>query len=279
MKNQSNNTFQVFGLRAVLFICVSLFLLLSSPGEGDTDRKEHFRQGRINLEALHYSEAVSNLSLAQKEFPLLEDYTLYYLAEAYHGMGDHQKSLESIRCLLEKYAATPLRKRARMAEIREEKEISGDVIKLYEAYIKDYQTDEAALYFYGKALKEAGNTAKASTVFKKIYIGAGEFSGSALSEFKTEDLTSKDIIERASNQFRRYDFAEAEQDLRHALSKDDGSCRTELLKNLGYSLFKQKKYIEASEVFGRVDDFYYRARSLYRAGDKKEFDSALEDLI
>lgn len=279
MKNRKKNTFQVFGLRTVLFICALFFLLLSSPGEGDTDCKEHFRQGRKNLESLRYSEAVSNLSLAQKDFPSLEDYTLYYLSEAYHEMGDHQKALETIHSLLERYPATPLRKKVRMAEIRETKEISGDVIKLYEAYIKDYQEDETAFFLYGKALLEAENTAKASAVFKKIYIGAGEFSSSALSELKVEDLASKDIIERASNQFRRYDFAEAEQDLRQALSKDDGSFRTEIFKNLGYSLFRQKKYVEAAEVFGRVDDLYYKARSLYRAGDKKGFDTALENLI
>jgi soluble lytic murein transglycosylase len=279
MKKHKNNTFQVFGLRTVLFACLSFFLLLSNTSEGDTDCREHFRQGRKNLEALRYSEAVSNLSLAQIEFPLLEDYTLYYLAEAYHGLGDHQKSLETIHSLLERCPETPLRKRVRMAEIREAKDTSGDVIKLYEAYIKDYQEDEAALFLYGKALREAGNTSTASAVFKKIYIGAGEFSSAALSEFKAEDITSKDIIERASNQFRRYDFAEAEQDLRQALSKDEGSFRTEILKNLGYSLFRQKKYVEASEVFGSVDDLYNKARSLYRAGDKKGFDTALENLI
>ena len=87
MKYHRKNTFKVFAFRTVLFACVSVFLLLSNPGEGDTDCKEHFRQGRKDLEALRYSEAVSNLSLAQKEFPLLEDYTLYYLAEAYHGTG------------------------------------------------------------------------------------------------------------------------------------------------------------------------------------------------
>ena len=52
-----------------------------------------------------------------------------------------------------------------------------------------------------------------------------------------------------------------------------------MLKNLGYSLLKQKKYIVAAEVFGSVDDLYYKARSLYRAGDKKGFEAALENLI
>ena len=59
---------------------------------------------------------------------MLEDYTLYYLAEAYHGMGDHQKSLEMAQSLLEKYPATPLRKKARMVEIQEKKETGSDDI-------------------------------------------------------------------------------------------------------------------------------------------------------
>ena len=131
----------------------------------------------------------------------------------------------------------------------------------------------------GRSQKEAGNTAKASAVFKKIYIGAGEFSNSALAELKAEDIKTGDILERASNLFKRYNFAEAERDLRQALVKDDGTYRAEIFKNLGHSLFKQKKYREASEVFGRVGEFYYKARSLYRAGDKKEFEATLSELI
>ena len=222
------NISRVYGFRTVLLVLI--LLLLSTSAESDTDCKAHFRQGRKDLEALRYSDAVSNFSLALKEFPLLEDYTLYYLAEAYHGMGDCRKSLDTIHSLLERYPATPLRKKARVAEIREVKDTGGDVIKLYEAYLKDYQGDEGVLFLYGKALSEAGNTEKASVVFKKIYIGAGKSSQAALSELKAEDLTSRDIIERAYNLFRRYDFAEAEQDLRQALSKDDGGFRTEILK-------------------------------------------------
>ncbi|MBS1235071.1 MAG: hypothetical protein H6R43_787, partial [Nitrospirae bacterium] len=116
MKRLKKNSFPSYGLKTVLFTFITFFLLLSRPGEGDIDGKGYFRQGRKDLEALRYSEAVSNLSLAQREFPLLEDYTLYYLAEAYHGLGDHQKSLEMIQSLLYRYPQTPLRKKARMIE-------------------------------------------------------------------------------------------------------------------------------------------------------------------
>lgn len=267
-------------LRTILYACISLFLLFVNTGSGEIDGRECFRQGKKDLEALRYSEAVSNFTLAQKEFPLLEDYTLYYLAEAYHGLGDHQKSLETIKFLLDKYPATPLRKKARMLELRASKDSgSGDLLTLYEAYIKEYQEDEETLFLYGKLLREAENTAKAAAVFKKIYIGAGEFSISALAELKDEDITVKDILERASNLFKKYNFIEAEQDLRRALAQDNGTYSNELLNNLGLSLFRQKKYREASEVYDRAGDLYYKTRSLYRAGDKQSFNTALSDLI
>ena len=280
MEHHEKNTFHAFASRGILLTFIACFLLFPSRGNGDPDGKGHFKQGREDLKALRYSEAIINLSLAESEYPLLGDYALYFLAEAYHGAGDHKKSLETIQSLLKSCPATPLRKKARMAEIREAKESgSSDMLALYEAYTKEYPEDEEALFLYGKILSETGNTPKASSVFKKVYIDAGEFSHAALAELKPEDVKTTDIVERASNLFRRYNFAEAELDLRQAIEKDDGASRTEILKNLGYSLFKQKKYREAAEVFGRVDDLYYQARSLYRAGDKKAFEATLSELI
>jgi len=253
MKYHDKNTFRPFTSWAVLCIFVACFLLFPSAGNGGLDGKGYFRQGRQDLEALRYSDAVRNLSIAQREFPLLGDYTLYYLAEAYHGLGEYRKSLEATQSLLKNYPATPLRKKARLAEIRETKEsCSRDVPLLYEAYSKEYPEDEDALFLYGKILKEAGNAAKASAVFKKIYIEAGEFSNSALSELRAEDIKADDIIERASNLFKRYNFAEAERDLRQALLKDDGAFRTEILKNLGHSLFRQKNFFQQDDLHAAV---------------------------
>ncbi|RPI38202.1 MAG: hypothetical protein EHM54_01075, partial [Nitrospiraceae bacterium] len=269
-----------FSLKITLFTFISFFLLLINTGIGEISGKEYFRQGRKDLEASRYSEAIRNLSVAQEEFTLLEDYTLYYLAEAYHGLGEHEKSLETLRSLLDKYPATPLKKKARLAEIREAIDSkSCKILSLHEAYVKDYPEDEKTLFLYAKMLRETGDTAKGASVFKKLYVGAGEFSHPALQELNAADISAKDVIERAANLFKRNDFAEAEQELRLALEKESGEARSEILKNLGYSLFRQKKYREAAEVFGGIDDLYYRARSLYRAGDQKGFDATLATLI
>ncbi len=276
----NKNSRQSFRIKTAFFTFISFFMLLINAGSGDIDGKGYFRQGKEDLDAARYSEAVSNLSLSRSEFTLLEDYTLYYLAEAYHGLGEHEKSLETLQSLLCKYPSTPLKKKARMAEIQEAKDCNGsNILSLYEAYVKDYQGDEETLFLYAKMIRETGDTGKASKIFKKIYIDAGEFSRAALAELNTGDISVKDILERASHLFKRYDFADAEQDLRQALGKDSGEDRSEILKNLGYSLFRQKKYREAADVYARIDDLYYKARSLYRAGDRKGFDETLASLV
>lgn len=280
MKFFVKNRFQPFGLKTTLSLFIFFLLLLVNTGSGNTDGRGYFRQGKEALEALRFTEAVRALALSQKEFPILEDYTLFYLAEAYHGLGEHQKSLEMLQSLLVRYPSTPLRKKARMFAIREKKDIgSVDVLPLYEAYTRDYQEDEETLFLYGKLLMATGNTEKASAVFKKLYVNAGELSSSALAELKPEDIQIKDTIERASNLLKGYNFAAAEHALRQALEKDDGTLRTDILKDLGYSLFRQKKYREAAGVYGSVDDLYYQARSLYRAGDQQAFEATLSELI
>jgi soluble lytic murein transglycosylase len=128
-------------------------------------------------------------------------------------------------------------------------------------------------------LRETGDAGKAAQIFKKIYIEAGEFSRAALAEVNAGEISVKDTIERASHLFKRSDFEDAERELRQALGKECGEARSEILKNLGYSLFRQKKYREAADVYGRIDDLYYKARSFYRAGDRKEFEEALASLV
>ena len=262
--------------------CFALLLLsvFFSLSAGDPGGKEAFEKGRKDLAAARYSDAVAHLLLAQKEFSLLEDYAMIYLADAYHNLGEHGKSREILRELIDKYPSSPLRKKVRMAEIREEKDIGDEgQLPLYEAYVRDFPEDNEAYYSYGQLLKKNNQKDKASAVFRRLYIKAGYLSTAARKELSTDQITAADITERASNLIKQYDFEEAERDLRQALAVCSGKNRHEILKNLAYALFKQKKYREAAELYGEVNDLFYKARSLYRAGDKKGFEATLNTLI
>jgi soluble lytic murein transglycosylase len=100
----------------------------------------------------------------------------------------------------------------------------------------------------------------------------------ACGELGTSDMQGRDLIERASNLMKFMDYKGAESVLRSALEKDDGSLTNEIMKNLGLSLFRQKRYSEAAEIYEKAGETFWKVYSLYRAGGKEAFNSSLEDL-
>ena len=244
------------------------------------DGKEYLKKGKSALDAGRYEEAVKKLPQAVQEFPLLGDYALLYLAEAYHNIGDHSKSLDAVRTLLKKYPESPLIRRARATEIREAGENTGeDLSKIFDAYVKDYPGDEQMHFMYGLYLKRSGNEKRAKEVFRGIYVKAGPLSGSAYSELDPAELSAGDLVDRASNLMKQYQFGKAELELRKALAMGVEKNRDEVLRNLGLAVFRQKEYREAAAIYQEINDTYSRARSLYRAGDREGFESALKALV
>jgi len=261
----------------LVLIPLTLFVSLSA---GDGGGREAFRNGKAALEAGRYADAVTDLKVAQQEFGILADYSLYYLAQAYHHLGEHEKALDALQTLLQQYPSSTLKRKTRMAEIRETQCRSDkDPLELLQTYVRDFPDDDETAYLYGRLLKKNSETGRAVAVFKRLYINAGSLASAAHAEVPEEEITVADILERAGNLAKQYDFADAERELRQALSRCTGRDRQELLQNLAYALFKLKKYREAAEVYEQVNDVFFKARSLYRAGDKKGFDAALQILI
>ena len=243
------------------------------------DGKEYLKKGKSALDAGRCEEAVKKLSQAAQEFPLLGDYALLYLAEAYHKIGDHTKSLDAVRTLIKKYPESPLLRKARAKEIREaEESAAGDLSRLFYAYLKDYPGDEQMNFRYGLYLKQSGHEKQAKEVFKGIYVKAGPLSGSACSELDPAELSAGDLVDRALNLMKQYRFGKAELELRKALEMGVEKNRDEVLRNLGLAVFRQKEYREAAAIYEKIDDTYSKARSLYRAGDREGFESALKAL-
>jgi soluble lytic murein transglycosylase len=272
----------VFAMKKLMWTAVAALVLIifsSDTSASVPDAARNLRDGKSDLAAGRVEDSIRELDNAQKEFPLLGDYALFYLSSAYQKLGDHTKALASVRSLLQRYPDSPLVRKTRAVEAAEAKEIpGGDALKIFGAYVKDYPDDEKAAMTYGMLLEQTGEKAQAASVFKKVYIMAGALSDQALAELKAEDITPADLNERASNLIKNYEYKEAERDLRKALSMDCGKDRDGILRTLGYTLFRQKRYDEAAAVYKKIDDTYARARSLYRAGEKERFVSVLDDL-
>src|SRR4030042_2571862 len=193
-------------------LCLILFFTYCSPVYvGETDGKAYLVRGKDQLESGKYNDAILSLSAAEKEFPLLGDYALLWLSDAYHEIGDHKESLNIIHTLTSKYPASPLIKQSRIREIKEAEEVSEENIQqLYESYIKDYPDDTEIKYLYARWLKKNGKDDIATQVFKDIYLSAGSFSTMALSELKSSDITAEDLFKKGTNLMNMRDFKSAE---------------------------------------------------------------------
>jgi len=246
----------------------------------EIDGKTLLKKGKEELDGKKYEDAIKNLSEAEKEFPLLGDYALLWLSEAYHETGNHAESLKTTRSLLKKYPDSPLRKKVRIKEIEEAEEVSEENLQqMFEFFIKEYPNDTEIKYAYAQWLKKTGKMDIAKSLFKEIYISANSFSGLASNELCPDDIRVEDLIKRASNLMELRDFRGAESGLRSALEKDNGALQNEILQKLGLCLFKQKRYLEAAGIYEKVHEKFWRALSLYRAGDKEVLNSAIEELI
>lgn len=257
-----------------------VFVISCLPVHSDEiDGKTSLQKGKSELERKKFQDAISSLSQAEKEFPLLGDYALLWLSDAYHEIGDHQESLKAVRTLLKKYPLSPLAKRARVGEIREAEEVSEDSVgPLYDSYLKTFPDDSEMRFLYARWLKKNGQKDKANSIFKDVYTDAGPFSGMAYSELSSSDITAEDMIKRASNLIKAADYRGAESDLRSAIRKDDGSLKNQILSSLGLSLFRQKKYLEAADAYKSAKERYWEIRSLYRAGEKEKVNSVVDEL-
>ena len=265
-------------MKRIFFLILSITLLL--PAYAGGSEKASLKKGKIELESRKFENAIYSLSEAEKEFPLLGDYALFWLSEAYHETGNHRDSLNTVRSLLKKYPESPLVRKTRIMEITEAEEtLEENFQQFFESYVKDYPRDVEMKYLYAQLLKKQGNGDKAKSIFKDIYIEAGSFSGPAYYELSSADLTIKDRIRRAENLIKLMDYKGAETALRSVLQEDDGSLNREILINLGLSLFKQKKYPQAAEVYRKAGERYWEIRSVYRAGEKEAINSVLEDLM
>ena len=264
-------------------LLVSFILILSfclPVWAGETDGREYLKRGKEQFENRKYEEAIASLSKAAKEFPLLGDYALLWLSDAYHEAGNHDESLKAIRSLIKQYSGSALERKARIREIKEAGEVSeDDTCRLFKSYLKDYPGDMEMKYLYGGWLKKNGEKEQAGKIFKEIYVNGNSFSGLAGGEVDPSDISVEDLIKRASNMLSGMDYKGAENTLRTALAQDDGTLRRRILTGLGNALFKQKRYPEAAETFKQSNDKYWEMRSRYRAKEKDIFETCTDDLL
>jgi len=242
-------------------------------------------EGKNSIERCEYEKAITLLTAAYEKLPVLGDYALLWRSRAYEGMENSDKALEDLKSIKEKYTGSPLLKQARLKEMELLKK-KGDpsVGGLLEGLLKDYPSDMEIKYAYAQYLKGINDLQRAKELFREVFISTCSLSANALNELSSSDITVADLAKKGKALNAALRFEEAEKVNREALALYSGSPhkadeKSLITDSLAYSLFMQKRYREAAELYKDTNNSLWRARSILRAGDIDTFQSELPEFV
>ncbi len=263
-----------------LLVIFLLFIFLPSDSLSKLSYLDYLIKGKNSLNSGSFQEAEECLTEALKEFKEIGDYILLWRAIAYKKMNKYEEALKDINELKKNYPKSPLIKDARKEEIELAKLLNlPELEQIYQSFVNEYPEEIKIKFDYGVYLKEHEKLSKAKKIFKDIFITSSSFAEQAEKELSEKDITTNDLIKKAKALNNAYQFKKAEKYLREALSKSTNSQKIEILSLLGYSLFMQKKYSEAADIFKQSGEYYWRARALLRAKNYEIFEKELPDYI
>ncbi|MBF0591825.1 MAG: transglycosylase SLT domain-containing protein [Nitrospirae bacterium] len=252
---------------------------MSGVGQASNSTYEHLKDGKTALDNKDYNGAIKQLSLFLDTPALLTDYALLWRAKGYVGAGQLEKALKDILSLKETYPNSPLYTDTLLMEIGTQRQLNPErAMSLSELYLKKHPDDNRIRFSYANMLMEDGREGEAQTQFRVICLSAGYASEESCENLNVGAFDVDSLVTRARNLMKRHHYPEAERLLRRALDKSTGSLRGQILADIAMSLFMQKSYQEAAELFRRLGNNYYEARSLYRSGQFDRFNAKVDTL-
>ncbi len=278
-----------FKMKILNYIIIAFLLLSVTQNlyafEGEISEQKNYnilKEAKDSLDRGDYKKAIVQLDKAIEDFDMLGDYILFWRAKAYEGTGDIDKAIADLKTIKEKYKDTSLIKNVRIKEVELfKKKDNLELAKLFDSFVMDYPSEFSIKYEYGLFLKENKEIEKAKKLFKEIYISTSSFSKAALNELSASDITVEDLIKRGENLNKAWFFSEAEKTFRDALQclkTPKSELQTKIIEGLALSIFRQKRYKEAAALYKEIDDRYWRARALFRAGEINAFEAELAAL-
>ncbi len=259
-----------------LFLSSDLFSTTSKDGAGAVPQMYALLQGKNSLDNGEYEKAIFLLSKSYEETPLLADYVLYWRAQAHEKNGNPEGAINDLNLLCQKFPDSSLYRNARKNVVNLNFDIqSPTAFILLKKYITDYTEDIEMKFAYALLLKDKGELREAKRLFKEIFFTDSFFSMTAYKQLSPNDITKADLLKKGENLNKVFRFKESEKYFREALSRKGIDLRNEILKGLADSLFRQKRYKESAELYKKIYNHFWYARSLLRTGDLSSFESEL----
>ncbi|MBF0558147.1 MAG: transglycosylase SLT domain-containing protein [Nitrospirae bacterium] len=260
---------------------------LASAAEGanavndkNYDAAQSLLQGKNSLENGEYDKAILLLTAAYEKLPVIGDYALLWRSKAYEGKENHAGAIEDLRTIKLKYKESPLLKKARLSEIELLlKQNDPSAGKSLDSLVREYPSNMELKYMYAQYLKANNERAKAKELLREVFSSVCPLSANAYNELSPSDITVEDLIKKGKALISVWQFDEAEKTLREALglNNDNSRDKPQIIDNLAYSLFMQKKYREAAELYKKTNNAFWRARSVFRTGDMDAFKAEIPE--
>ncbi len=268
----------------ISFICLLFIAVSASASDNPYDI---ILNGKKGLDIGDYENAVIQLSEAYERFPIIGDYILLWRAKAFEGKGEIDYALKDIDTIKNSYKDSPVIKAARKMELELLRDREDKIYELIESFIKDYPSESGVIYNYAMLLKKNGKNERAKSIFREIFVSVSNLSEKARDELSDEDITTDDLIKRGENLNSAFMFKEAEAIFKEALKRAEkapsfslsSKKKNTILEGLAYSIFRQKRYKEAAQLYSKTKNDYWLARALLRARDIESFESRLSKFI
>lgn len=274
--------------RLLAIFLIFLLFFQASPALSEDGIITPLKRAQELLQEEKYNEALSILKELDKKDNLVHDVVLLYIAIAERGLKEFEGSNNTVKRLAKEYPDSPLLKRARSIEARNNLSLldsrTTEGVQEYESslteYLRSCHDDYEVSFLFAGYLKKKGEIKRAKDLFLKVYKGNSLLSENAFLELTPSDITAEVLTEKASNYIKKMEYKRAEDILKRALSMKDGTMPlNEIRKKLGYSLFMQKRYAESAEEYLKAGDTFDAARSYFRKGDMEGFNRLLSTLV
>ncbi|HSB51497.1 MAG TPA: tetratricopeptide repeat protein, partial [Dissulfurispiraceae bacterium] len=249
------------------------------PGPEVTKAAAHFIKAKQCIEKESYDEAIDLLTEVLEELPLVDDHVLYWRSLAYEKKGDIDRALSDLSLIRSLKPDTLLLKKLRRREIEiGTKTDTGEIGVMLKEFVDDYPGELDMKLLYARHLERQGNHDAARRLFREIYVTASPLSEVAAHELTPAGISTQDLVVRGKNLNAAFLFSDAEQCFRAALHKGIVDSRTDIEQGLARSLFGQKRYREAAELYKKGRSPHWYARSLLRARQIETFEAELPRL-
>ncbi|MCY4262078.1 MAG: transglycosylase SLT domain-containing protein [Candidatus Dadabacteria bacterium] len=249
--------------------------ILASEG---TSAEERFSKLHCHILGKQHEKVLKALVDMSEAPSVIEDYLIYYEAEATLGLGKKERAKELFLNLLVRHKDSALRHKARrrLAEIHLEGGRYSEAARMYLLLVRTTTSRwEKASYLknLGHIKEKQGNSEAAMEIFKRIWTEHPEVSFSDY-VFTLYKKNKKVFIPSPRQSEKRAGIMFSAGNWKGALEAFSRAPSTKAVRiKTGICLYRLSRFSEALEIFSRIDSpkaFYWKGITLERMGKEEE---------